>query len=310
MNSLSWLHVVWEKNFYSTGTLSLEDRSMTIILLRMYAHIDTGKRFNILKDRKDPMVFATRSKEHQLGYTGFSLDDFNGVNRDKKCSFKTRFGQVFNKQWTYTQFKNVFLIPISGICDALYQSKVPFSFISDSLKRTFVLTIVHINLGVTTNLRNKGLSVSQVEDWKVTIPSFDLFPTIPLTFDEVYWEAYWGIVNKPASVVRDVMIKLERETREKEKMAMNKQKLEQDVQKQQEKLVLRKKRRIIESPTQSPYPKSTENTPEKNNSLDNSEQPQYMHNNLEEVRLKKRKKSSNHPFHWHHPTHLILPLLQ
>ena len=46
-------------------------------------------------DRKDPMVFATRSEEHQLGYTGFSLDDFNGDNRDKKCSFKTRFGQVF-----------------------------------------------------------------------------------------------------------------------------------------------------------------------------------------------------------------------
>ena len=126
----------------------------------------------------------------------------------------------------------------------------------------------------------------------------------------MYWEAYWQIVNKPASVVRDVKIKLERETREKEKMAMNKQKLKQDAQKQQEKLVLRKKRRIIESPTQSPLPKSTENTPEKNNSLDNSEQPQYMHNNLEEVRLKKRKKLSNHPLHGHHPTHLILPLLQ
>ena len=54
--------------------------------------------------------------------------------------------------------------------------------------------------------------MSQVEDWNVTIPSFDLFLTVPLTFDEVYWEAYWGIVNKPASVVRDVMIKLERET--------------------------------------------------------------------------------------------------
>jgi len=92
VNSLSWLHVVWEKNFYSTGTLSLEDRSMTIILLRMYAHIDTGKRFNIQKDRKDPLVVAITSKLHQLGYTGFGLDDFNGVNRDKKCSFKTRFG--------------------------------------------------------------------------------------------------------------------------------------------------------------------------------------------------------------------------
>jgi len=82
---------------------------------------------------------------------------------------------------------------------------------------------------------------------------------------------------------------------------MNKQKLEQDVQKQQEKLVLRKKRRIIESTTQSPLPKLTENNPEKNNSLDNSEQPQYMHNNLEEVRLKKRKKLSNQSLHRHPP---------
>ena len=66
----------------------MEDKSMTIILLRMYSHIDTGKRFNILNDRKDPMFFATRSKEHHLGYTGFSLDDFNGVNRDKNSSIK------------------------------------------------------------------------------------------------------------------------------------------------------------------------------------------------------------------------------
>jgi len=61
--------------------------------------------------------------------------------------------------------------------------------------------------------------------------------------------SYWQIVNKPVSVVRDVMIGLERETREKEKMAMNKHKLERDVQKQQEEIGLRKKRRIIESPT-------------------------------------------------------------
>ncbi len=79
-------------------------------------------------------------------------------------------------------------------------------------KHIFFLTIVGLNSGITTNLRNKGLSVSQVEDWNVTIPSFDLFLTVPLTFDDVYWEAYWGIVNKPLSVVRDVMIILERET--------------------------------------------------------------------------------------------------
>ncbi len=79
-----------------------------------------------------------------------------------------------------------------------------------------------MNSGKTTNPRNKGLFVSQAEERKISIPSFNLFPTIPLAFDKVYWEAYWGIVNKLPSVVRDVMITLERETREKEKMAMNK----------------------------------------------------------------------------------------
>ena len=129
-NSLSWLHVVWEKHLHSTPThLSPEARSMTIILLRMYDHIDTGKRYNIHKDREDRKVIANRREPHHLGYTGFSLDDFNGVNRDKNCSIKKRFGQVFNEQWTYTQFKNVFLTPISGICDALYKSKVALIFL-------------------------------------------------------------------------------------------------------------------------------------------------------------------------------------
>jgi hypothetical protein len=46
-------------------------------------------------------------------------------------------------------------------------------------------------------------------------------------------------------------------------MAVNQQIHKIDAQKQQEELGLRKKRRIIESPTQSPLPKSPENTPEK-----------------------------------------------
>ena len=63
-----------------------------------------------------------------------------------------------------------------------------------------------------------------MEDWKVTIPSYDIFPTIPLTFDEMYWEAYWPIVNEPALTVRNVMMKLEKERRENElkKMSENK----------------------------------------------------------------------------------------
>ena len=55
------------------------------------------------------------------------------------------------------------------------------------------------------------MSIMEVEDWKVTIPSYDLFPTVPLTFDTVYWEAYWPIVNKPVLDVRGVMMKLDKE---------------------------------------------------------------------------------------------------
>lgn len=145
VNSLSWLHVVWEKHLHSTPThLSPEARSMTIILLRMYDHIDTGKRYNIHKDREDPKVIANRREPHHLGYTGFSLDDFNGVNRDKNCSIKKRFGQVFNEQWTYTQFKNVFLTPISGICDALYKSKVALFFILSHEKISLIQDCISI----------------------------------------------------------------------------------------------------------------------------------------------------------------------
>ena len=88
VNSLSWLYVVWKKNFLSVGKLSPEDMSMTVILLRMHSHIDTGKRFNDRQDRKDPEVISTRSNDHNFGYTGFSLDDFKCVHRNKCCSFK------------------------------------------------------------------------------------------------------------------------------------------------------------------------------------------------------------------------------
>ena len=93
--------------------------------------------------------------------------------------------------------------------------------------------------------------MSQVEDWKIPIPSYDLFPTVPLTFDEVYWETYWQNVNKSVSIVREVLIKLEKET--KLKMVGNKQKLEKDeTQEKKQEELKRKRRRIMESPTQSP----------------------------------------------------------
>ena len=93
--------------------------------------------------------------------------------------------------------------------------------------------------------------MSQVENWKIPIPSYDLFPTVPLTFDEVYWETYWQNVNKSVSIVREVLIKLEKET--KLKMVGNKQKLEKDeTQEKKQEELKRKRRRIMESPTQSP----------------------------------------------------------
>ena len=123
VNSLSWLYHVWKKKFYASGTLTHQDKSMTAILLRMYSHIDTGKIFNPARDRSDPNVKATRTKDHKFGYTGFSLDDFNCVNRDKRFPFKKRFASVF-KTWPYTTFENVFLSPISGVCETIYQSEL------------------------------------------------------------------------------------------------------------------------------------------------------------------------------------------
>ena len=128
VNSLSWLYVVWRENFFSSVKLSPEDMAMTVILLRMYSHIDTGKRFNDRQDRKDPEVVSTRSHDHHLGYTGFSLDDFKCVHRNKSCSFKKRFVLVFNI-WSHKNLKNMFLDPISAVCDAIYQGMFALIFI-------------------------------------------------------------------------------------------------------------------------------------------------------------------------------------
>ena len=128
VNSLSWLYVVWKKKFFSTGKLSLEDLSMTVILLRMHSHIDTGKRFNDRQDRKDPEVILTKSHDHNFGYTGFSFDDFKCVHRNKSCSFKKRFAAVF-KIWPYKNLKNMFLEPISAVCGAIYQGMFAVLFL-------------------------------------------------------------------------------------------------------------------------------------------------------------------------------------
>ncbi len=197
------------EKFYSAGTLSPENWLMTIILLQIYFHIDTGKRFNAEKDRKDPLVVATRSKRNHLGVLDsaqiismLSTGTKHVPSNQGLSRFSNSGHTLILRMFSWSQF----------LAFVMHYIKVRSHFHSSFYNEKIILVKVVINSGITTNLRNKGLSVSQVEDWKISIPSFDLFPTIPLTFDEVYWEAYWQIVNKPASVVREVMIKLEKET--------------------------------------------------------------------------------------------------
>ena len=103
------------------------------------------------------------------------------------------------------------------------------------------------------------MSTTDVEYWKVTIPSYDIFPTVPLIFDEVYWTAYWPIVNDPVLNVRDVKVKMAKERRENEmkKISKNKWKLEREeaerleAQKKQEELRLRNRMKTEEEDSKS-----------------------------------------------------------
>ena len=117
---------------------------------------------------------------------------------------------------------------------------------------------------ITAHLRSKMLSVNNVEDWEIVAPSVDRFPTVPYTFDEVYWETYWNIVHQPVDLVIGIIEKLNDERREieKEHAADQKRNIEKE---KAERLVAEKKQ--------------------------------------EELRLRKRKKSLNHP-----PNHLFLNL--
>ena len=104
------------------------------------------------------------------------------------------------------------------------------------------------------------LSVNHVEDWEIVAPSFDRFPTVPNTFGEVYWETYWNVVHQPVNLVIGIIEKFNNERQEIEKAQATdqkrniaKEKAERLVaEKKQEELRLRKRKKIIESPTQSP----------------------------------------------------------
>ena len=76
----------------------------------MYNHINTRKIFNSQQDRKDPTVISTRTEDHSLGYTGCSLDDFNGVTGTKVASskrdlhwFSKNGHTIISKMFSWTQ---------------------------------------------------------------------------------------------------------------------------------------------------------------------------------------------------------------
>ena len=133
---------------------------------------------------------------------------------------------------------------------------------------------------ITAHLRSKLFSVAQVESWKIVSPSFDRLPTVPSRFDEEYWDTYWKIVHEPEQMVFDVIDKMDQERREMENKQMADQKREEaknlETEKKQEELRLRKRKKIIESPTQSPLSHHSE-----------SPSPQVDHN--------KKKRSMKSP---------------
>jgi len=98
------------------------------------------------------------------------------------------------------------------------------------------------------------------------------FPhTVQLLFDEESWKALWPIINKTSLEVREVVVKLQTERKEKEQKKKDKiewrhqqeesERLE--AQKKKAELEARKRRTIDESPTQWPLPSLPDLTPEK-----------------------------------------------
>jgi hypothetical protein len=149
------------------------------------------------------------------------------------------------KIWPYKNFKNMFLEPISAVCDAIYQGMFSLLFIIPQCQIWFNFVFLSCS-DITTNLNSHNLSTTDVEDWKVIIPSYDIFPTVPLTFDEAYWKAYWPIVNEPVLNVREVMVNVDKERREIEmkKISENMRKLESE---ESERLEEQKKARVAKT---------------------------------------------------------------
>ena len=76
VNTLSWLYVLWSEKMDSTGrTLPEEDKSMTTILIRMHAHIHTGKRFNETSDKGIPRLMPLECTNLVLLESALTISD-------------------------------------------------------------------------------------------------------------------------------------------------------------------------------------------------------------------------------------------
>lgn len=139
---------------------------------------------------------------------------------------------------------------------------------------------------IRAHLRGKMLSVNHAETWEIASPSFSRFPTVPNTFDEVYWETYWDIVHQPDQMALAVIKKIDDERQQNEnrltadqKRIIEKEKAERVVaEKKQEELKQRKRIIIIESPTQSPlsyHPESTFSQEDDNHKMRSTKSPTH-----------------------------------
>ena len=96
---------------------------------------------------------------------------------------------------------------------------------------------------------------------------FERYPTIPYAFSEVYWGGIWDIINSPYEEVnarlnqlKDEMIENHEKQRKLKEAAMVKAKKKQAFT---DDMTIKKRKRIVESPTQSPLPSSPDSSNKK-----------------------------------------------
>ena len=106
-----------------------------------------------------------------------------------------------------------------------------------------------------------------VDSWNETVETFEKYPTVPWKFSEVYWGGIWDIINSPYEEVdarlnqlKDEIIENDEKQRKLKEAAMVKAKKKQAFTYD---MKIKKRKRIVESPTQSPLPSSPDSSNKK-----------------------------------------------